>query len=467
MSRIPCCSNELSPWPRIEFSDTANTQYTTLPQLRRPSSRPSDDAPEITKFKGKVIDDATSKGRNTQLNVRRTSFGSTQRYKADKYGSLGSLDRKISGQNVKSLLQFRKQKLKEAGREGDAIEIHRLKNLNLFDDMEQHPSEGSALNKKEFVGGLTGRDDHINLALQIDAFGSEFTPHPKYSSHGHSAVFCWHLKVQAARGKAIPEEFARCKLHPSPSTGVISSCSSPTLLPGSPNSNVTRNTWHLPSTGSSTFIIPSEISSSTKWSWVESGQDEVECITAKVSSDPISPGDRLSLATDSDDEDPFLYIAKHIHDHAKGAQSIDSANSLKASALEDISGRKAQPSCTCSNHDCRTYLSGGHSKHCGSCKIPGLQPEVAAAVERIDTMKRMILEQEDGNEELKGLFKDDGMGSVALQEDLKLVEMYNAEMERRCADGVWWEGWLIVEDLKRWGVVGSELFVYDRADTDV
>ena len=47
----------------------------------------------------------------------------------------------------------------------------------------------------------------------------------------------------------------------------------------------------------------------------------------------------------------------------------------------------------------------------------------------------------------------------ALQEDLELVEMYNAETEKRCRNGVWWEGWLIAEDLKRQGVVGSKPFV--------
>lgn len=41
----------------------------------------------------------------------------------------------------------------------------------------------------------------------------------------------------------------------------------------------------------------------------------------------------------------------------------------------------------------------------------------------------------------------------ALQEDMKLVEMYHAETEKRCSKGVWWEGWLIVQDLKRQSIV--------------
>ena len=43
----------------------------------------------------------------------------------------------------------------------------------------------------------------------------------------------------------------------------------------------------------------------------------------------------------------------------------------------------------------------------------------------------------------------------ALQEDVRLVEMYCAEMEKRCSRGIWWEGWLILRDLKRKGIVGS------------
>ena len=53
----------------------------------------------------------------------------------------------------------------------------------------------------------------------------------------------------------------------------------------------------------------------------------------------------------------------------------------------------------------------------------------------------------------------------ALQEDVKLVEMYNAETEKRCRNGVWWEGWLIVEDLRKQGIVGSKPFVYPRDDS--
>jgi hypothetical protein len=43
-----------------------------------------------------------------------------------------------------------------------------------------------------------------------------------------------------------------------------------------------------------------------------------------------------------------------------------------------------------------------------------------------------------------------------LRRDVQLVELYNAEMEKRCSKGVWWEGWLVVEDLKWQGFVGSK-----------
>lgn len=47
------------------------------------------------------------------------------------------------------------------------------------------------------------------------------------------------------------------------------------------------------------------------------------------------------------------------------------------------------------------------------------------------------------------IFKD-------LQLDLKFVEEYTTEMEKRAAKGIWWEAWLVIEDLKKKGIVGSD-----------
>ncbi len=55
----------------------------------------------------------------------------------------------------------------------------------------------------------------------------------------------------------------------------------------------------------------------------------------------------------------------------------------------------------------------------------------------------------------------------AMQDDIKLVEMYNRETEKRCRDGVWWEGWLVVEELKRRGVVGSRRVGFERRNAVV
>ena len=44
----------------------------------------------------------------------------------------------------------------------------------------------------------------------------------------------------------------------------------------------------------------------------------------------------------------------------------------------------------------------------------------------------------------------------SLQDDLNFVAVYDAEMERKCRKGVWWEGWLVVANLERRGIVGSK-----------
>lgn len=35
------------------------------------------------------------------------------------------------------------------------------------------------------------------------------------------------------------------------------------------------------------------------------------------------------------------------------------------------------------------------------------------------------------------------------------MALYDAEMEIRARNGVWWEGWLVVEELRGKGVLGS------------
>ena len=50
---------------------------------------------------------------------------------------------------------------------------------------------------------------------------------------------------------------------------------------------------------------------------------------------------------------------------------------------------------------------------------------------------------------------NDSVDILKSRDDEILARLYHAEMEKRCSEGVWWEGWMIVEDLKRQGMIGS------------
>lgn len=139
------------------------------------------------------------------------------------------------------------------------------------------------------------------------------------------------------------------------------------------------------------------------------------------------------------------------------------ATGLQASSTDDK--RSFHNKCTCASHNCRTYLSGPPSKHCRFCKLPKPQPEIVAAVDRIEETKLSLLAEADANLPKRGSSEAEEFEKFeVLQEDMKLVEMYNAENEKRCRNGVWWEGWLVVEDLKRQGIVGSKPYIYVRDD---
>ena len=120
---------------------------------------------------------------------------------------------------------------------------------------------------------------------------------------------------------------------------------------------------------------------------------------------------------------------------------------------------------------CARYVRGR------GCCLPKPQPSILAAKERIVERIRLPITM--------GLVQDlqlqadckDGVSHPAPQEieevseridracqspvimqlelDMDLVDMYDSSMELRCSKGVWWEGWLVVEELKSQGIVGS------------
>ena len=451
MSHIPSLSNELFPWPRIHLGEvslkaTAIDQQTAFARLHRGSSQRSSHLLSSTRSRGRASSDVGPIPAKSRVRGRFSSFGSTQEYHQSG---------KISDRKVQDLLKLRKQKLKEAERKGNVAEFFRLKNLNLFDNIERFESKDGEPKEVELGSNSTGQSDHHNFTSEVDVFDCGFIPRPKSVTQGHTATLCWHLKIQYTQGLTVPEEFYLCNIHPTPSP-CASSSSSFTLQPtlpsslGSESRRCLRRT-KVPSTGSSTSRNFSNPSSPAALSSIA------------IATEPSSSIKLSATAPVPDEEDSFLYIAKYINKHAKGNNRFKEAKRSGPQASSANVKHSFHSQCTCTNHDCRTYLSGPPSKHCRSCKLPRLQPEIAVAAERIAEMKTSVLVPAESSlpigepSEAKDFRK-----FQVMQEDLKLVEMYNAEMEKRCRNGVWWEGWLIVEELKRQGIVGSKPFVYDR-----
>ena len=453
MSLIPYLSNELSPWPRIHLGESnaiAVDQRTTFPRprLRRGSSLRSGNTVESTKVRGRASSDAGAVAAKLHVRSRSTSFGSAQGYEdVNGSGPAQRIDRKASERMVDELLKLRKQKLKEADREGDEIELFRLKSLNLFDNIERSQPENNEPIEAGASVELTVQPDHYDFTSQTESFDFELTARPRSVNQGHTATLCWHLKLEYTQGMTVPEEFSQCNIHPTPNPKASSS-STPTPQPASPG---------LIRSGSISSSIHGKVSS-------------IDSSTLRVSSEPSSPATTLckdigseaslsakasSIIPNPHEEDPFLYIAKYIKRHAKSNSHFEVA---KKPAVQTSNADTKRWTCTC-HHSCRHYLSGPPSKHCRNCKLPRPQPEITAAVNRIEQMKASA--QATTNLPAESSEADEFRKLEALQEDMKLVEIYNAETEKRCRKGVWWEGWLIVEDLKRQGIVGSRPFVYE------
>ena len=458
MSHVPNLPNELSPWPRIRIgavpsNATAVDRQTAIPRLRRGSSSThSNVSPTSTGLRARASTDVARRPAVSQGRGRSTSFASSQHFKnVDVSLSEQRLDRKLSERKVQELLELRKKKLRKAKSKGDEIEVFRLKNLNLFDDIEQPENKKDEREKADFSGDFPKQRSHHGLTLQTDGLNFGFTSRPKSINQGHTAILCWHLKLELAQGLAVPNEFSQCTVHPTPSPSISSSSFTlPPLSPSSPSSGP-RDSFNKRST------IISSTDPSTPCDAAEPSSPTSSTSTA-IAPEPLSPAKQSSIASTCDVEDPFLYIAKYTMRRAKGTICRREAKRSHIQASSTNAKCSLNLNCGCTNHNCRTYLSGPPSKHCRFCKTPRLQPEIAAAKDRIAEIKTSALAQADTKSQAKKSFTaNEYQRFEALQEDMKLVELYNAETEKRCRNGVWWEGWLVVEDLKRQGIVGSQL----------
>lgn len=510
MSLIPTLSNELFPHPCINIGEIRSNapalqQQTTLPRLHRDSNQRFRSVSSIVRPRKQSRSDVECLPAKSQVRERSTSFASTQNF----HGGFGSipvprLDQKVSERKVQELLKLRSRKLKEAERKGDEIEVFRLKNLNLVEEVERPKLAENEPEVVGFRGDIASQNDHQASKSQSEVADVGFTSQPKPVNQEHTATLCWHLKLEHTQGLRVPDEFSKCTIHPTPSPCAFSSPSF-TSQPSSPSSLSSGSRRSLrrtklssiesstlrdssepssPATSPST-TIGSEPSSPTKHSSISSYPDEEDPFLY-IASDNATHADgnnqveevnrpdgqassadaqplfhkHSSVESYPNEEDPFLYIARDIRTHAEGDSPIKEAKRSEYQAPTADAKPSFHSKCTCTNHNCLTYLSGPPSKHCRFCKLPRLQPEIAAAVDRIEDMKMSVLAVADANVPKSESSAAEEYGTFeALQEDMELVEMYNAETEKRCRNGVWWEGWLVAEDLKRQGVVGSKPLV--------
>lgn len=447
----------------VPSNPTAIDQRATFPRLR-PSSGQRGSDQTVAQARGRASSDAGCFPAKLHVRGRSTSFGSTQEFK-DVYCStpVRRPDRNVGDPKVQELRKLRNQKLEVAESKGDEIELFGLKNLNLLDDIERPVVNEDEPKEIEFSKDSTGQIDHDGFTSQTDIIDFDSAARSNKVNQGHTATLCWHLKIEYTQGLTVPDEFSQCTIHPSPSPRAsISSSLSLTLQPTSPSllsfgSRKSLRHLKVSSIGSSTPRDYSEPSSPATWS------------STAIASEPASPTKNRSIVPNPDEEDPFLYIAKYIiRGRAKGDSRFKEAKSSRSQVFSDDARGSIHTHCICANHNCRTYLSGAPSKHCRFCKLPRLQPEIAAAIDRINEMKASVLAKADMNLTAGGQCEaDEYRRFESLQEDMKLVEIYNAETEKRCRNGVWWEGWLIVEDLKRRGIFGSKQYVYGRDDSPV
>lgn len=211
------------------------------------------------------------------------------------------------------------------------------------------------------------------------------------------------------------------------------------------------------------------------------GEEDVWLAAGKSSSRPAKNVPRTeqycsrmpspsTSTTIANEEDPFLYIGKYILNHESRRVSKSSSPAQRRSPRSGAQSKSAD--CTC-NHSCRTYLSGQPSQHCRNCRLPRPQPEILAVMKGIQKRacaelesKTEVRDESEGfagrgvkqatqvncNGEAQDSSEDAKMAVKHLQ-DMRLVKEYKAEMERRCAGGLWWEGWRVVRELEGRGLL--------------
>jgi len=448
-SRTPFCSKALSPFARIHLSDMnsktfdAAQQSTSSTNKTKLSGQTSQPEPSLSRNRG--LSEVGSRSKPTSLG-RRITFGS-------------SPQRKISNGSVFGNGKNRRD-IGPRGEKGvdiissDIRDIRQIEgNLKTTQPKITTDSEERAINDNQ----KTQSARHPRPRLDSRGLRSS----SQAVNQGHTADLCWHMRLQQADGILTPPEFSSCTLHPAlvdrpetPKDLRLSALTSDSLSSSRSSGRHASMSSRGSTAGSSTWA-ESDVSSLSSETFHTPFDASQRC-TTKSGLDGEDPfleigkfGQWSSSKTDSGDEDPFLYIGKYDYDHAKNTRA--SASEAKRGEVKS----SISPHCTCAKHSCHTYLSGKSTKHCRECRLPKPQPEVLAAISHLQQAQLAMAADPNGEAEIRQEFE----AFDNLQEDLMLVEMYNTEMEKRCEEGVWWEGWRVVDELRRQGVRGSRYLV--------
>ena len=448
-SRAPVCTNELSPWPKIEFSDLNPRSLCT--------AEPADQSailPECDQRSGWPRKRGMSNFGFRSLTSgfgHRKSLSSSNQPKIDDESVHANVA--SGGRNEVSA----KQAVKKRGRPI----------LQPFQSRASSSISQQANQKRRDGNGDVGKQSSEADRPRINSIDKRPDNLSQAVSQGHTANLCSFMQLQKAEGLLILADFSACNIHPAMVDPLQTSTDLRTSqvefdTPGSSNSSSKhvasvsafspeRSTWA--ETDLSSLNSPGLKSHSKIWPTLDGSLKNDDLIEEgdlflDVRNEDIT-STRPSTYTDVDEEeeeeeDPFLYLG--MQGRSKRRQlppAFDTRGELDQSHWSH---------CKCTNHHCLTFLSGNESKHCCDCRLPRAQPEIAAAMSRLGEVHNAMVSNSNNGE----IMRQESEASEDLQNDLILVEMYNAEMEKRCESGVWWEGWLVVDELRRQGIVGSK-----------
>ena len=393
ISRTPICSNALSPWPRIQFSDRDPRLF------------------DAAQGNASLAKKANLKALSRNRVLSEASFGSKVASQ-DRRVTFSSAPQQVSNIDIRNA-----SNVEQSTNAREAI-------LRYDPPAEQsaQASSRAAIPESDLVRQIsvpTRNQDTTRPQQRSDL------RHERRSviNQGHTAELCWHMRLQAADGILIPPEFGGCTIHPTLDD----------QRPQTPTTPAFEDGFETPKSYSKHTSLTSTTGSTTGSStWVDSEISALNSPTWKTSEGTLKLVNAEEIEGEEDEEaDPFLHLGRQLLDQK-----------FKSSPSDQI---RRSSNCTCS-HRCLTYLSYTPSAHCNSCRLPTPQPEILSAKSRLKAAERKNLI--DDGEEWVGI----GEGKLkALRKDSELVERYEREMEKRCEKGIWWEGWIVVRELQNGG----------------